>query len=253
MGEVFSGSKDYFSGHAGDYAVFRPAYPEALIRHISQMIKYRGVAWDCACGNGQLALALAEHFHLVMASDISENQIASAPGHKGVLYTVQPAEKTDFPDGYFDLIVIGQALHWFDFDAFFKEVDRVLAPEGIIIAVGYGLMEVSPEIDKVVYRLYNEILGDYWPPERKYIENLYEDIPWPFIEIPIPAFDMKYRWTLKQLMGYLNTWSALKLYENKHHINPLSVVAEDLKTAWGEGEYREVRFPLFVMAGQKKR
>jgi SAM-dependent methyltransferase len=251
MAEIFSDSKDYFSGHAKEYAAYRPAYPYELIRYISNMVKYRGVAWDCACGNGQLALGLAEQFHLVMASDISETQIASAPGHKGVLYTVQPSEKTDFPDGYFDLIVIGQALHWFDFDAFYKEVDRVLAPQGLIIAIGYGLIEVNPEIDKVVYRLYHDILGDYWPPERKYVENRYEDVPWPFKPLNTPAFDIKGLWDIKQFMGYLSTWSALKLFENKHQFNPLSEVADDLKAAWAGEEYRKVRFPLFVKGGKR--
>ncbi|WP_211263129.1 methyltransferase domain-containing protein [Thioalkalivibrio nitratireducens] len=52
--------------------------------------------------------------------------------------------------GVFDLITVGQALHWFDFPAFYAEAARVLRPGGVLAAWGYGLMQVSPAVDAAV-------------------------------------------------------------------------------------------------------
>jgi ubiquinone/menaquinone biosynthesis C-methylase UbiE len=243
--------KDLFSGHAKDYSDFRPSYPEDLINYICHLVKYRGVVWDCACGNGQLAIPLAEHFHLVMASDISEKQILQAPGHRGVLYTVQQAENTDFPDEYFDMVVVGQAIHWFNHEAFYHEVNRVLAPQGVIVAIGYGLMSINPPLNEVLQNFYKNIVGPYWPLERAHLDAGYETIPWPFESIQTPAFDMTMRWTFDKMMNYLNTWSSVKLYENENGANPVALVAEDFKKAWGREGEKVVRFPLFVKAGKK--
>lgn len=252
MAGISMSRKAYFSEHADAYATFRPRYPDALIRHICKMVKYRGVAWDCACENGQLAVLLSKHFQLVMASDISAEQIALAPGNKGILYTVQSAEQTDFPEEYFDLIVVGQAIHRFCFEDFYAEVFRVLGPKGIIVAIGYGLLSINSEIDKVIHRLYREILGDFWPPERRFIEEAYTKIPWPFEDVMMPDFAMQDNWTKHHLLGYLNTWSAVKLYEKVHRINPVSLVATEIEEAWGGEHHREVRFPIFTKAGKKK-
>ncbi|MCU0405054.1 MAG: methyltransferase domain-containing protein [Chitinophagaceae bacterium] len=243
--------KDLFSGHAGDYAQFRPKYPEAFVKYISRLVKYRGVVWDCACGNGQLSLPLAEHFQLVLASDVSEKQVAAAPGHEGILYTVQPAEQTDFPDEFFDMVVVGQAIHWFNLEAFYKEANRVMGPNAVIAAIGYGLMRISPEVDAVLHHFYKNITGPYWEPERKYIDEAYQNLPFPFEPIDVPAFEMPCQWNFAQMMGYLNTWTVVKRYEQEKGVNPLSLVEKDLEQAWGGEGIRKVVFPLFVKAGRK--
>jgi len=243
--------KDLFSGHAKEYAAFRPKYPDAFVKYISRLVKYRGVVWDCACGNGQFSLPLAEHFQLVLASDISEKQIAAAPGHKGILYTVQPAEKTDFPDEFFDMVVVGQAIHWFNHDAFYREANRVMGPNAVIAAIGYGLMRISPEVNAVLDHFYKNITGPYWEPERKYIDDSYKTLPFPFETIEVPLFEMPCQWTFEQMMGYLNTWSAVKKYEKENGINPLTLVAGDFEKVWGGATFKQVVFPLFVKAGRK--
>ena len=60
--------KDHFSGHASGYASFRPRYPEALFDFVAALTPGRSLAWDCATGNGQAALGLAERFTRVIAS-----------------------------------------------------------------------------------------------------------------------------------------------------------------------------------------
>ncbi len=74
-------SKDLFSKQAKDYAKYRPVYPKELFDHIFQFVEEKNIAWDCATGNGQAALALAQRFKKVIATDISEKQLSLAKPH----------------------------------------------------------------------------------------------------------------------------------------------------------------------------
>jgi hypothetical protein len=49
---------DHFSDHADLYEAFRPAYPEALFAYLTSLVPAHDLAWDCATGNGQAAVAL---------------------------------------------------------------------------------------------------------------------------------------------------------------------------------------------------
>ncbi|QDH80867.1 class I SAM-dependent methyltransferase [Echinicola soli] len=243
--------KDNFSGHASDYAKFRPLYPDALYEFILTHVTVRERAWDCATGNGQMAEMLSNNFTWVEASDISEQQLHQAPKVSNIRYSVQPAEKTGFTDQSFDLITVGQAVHWFDFDRFFKEVRRVLKPNGLLVLVGYGLLAVEG-LTELIKMFYAEIIGTYWDPERKYIEANYQTIPFDFEEIQPPFLVMEYAWSKDQLMGYLNTWSAVKHYEKDRGNNPLEIIKVDLDKAWGQSTLRKVTFPLILKVGRNR-
>ena len=54
--------KDHFSGHAVEYAKFRPHYPDELFEYLALISPRHELAWDCATGNGQAAVGLARHF-----------------------------------------------------------------------------------------------------------------------------------------------------------------------------------------------
>src|SRR5262245_19376556 len=85
--------KDHFSNVAGNYAAFRPDYPPELFAWLATLPKARACAWDCATGNGQAALHLAEHFDQVFATDASADQIKNAAPHPRIQYSVAPAEQ----------------------------------------------------------------------------------------------------------------------------------------------------------------
>jgi len=105
--------KDRFSKQATAYAAFRPTYPNELYRFILSQVKEKNAAWDCATGNGQVARDLSPHFEEVQATDSSANQIENAFALPNIHYSVSTAEKTFFPESTFDLVTVGQAIHWF--------------------------------------------------------------------------------------------------------------------------------------------
>src|SRR2546428_4753450 len=171
--------KDNFSKHSESYAQFRPTYPSELFNFLDEIVPEKRNAWDCGTGNGQVATELAKQFEHVYASDISEEQIANAVKKNNIEYKVEPAEKTSFQPEFFDLITIAQAIHWFDFEEFYKEVNRVLKPNGVIAVIGYYLTNIDPDTDKIIHHFYKNILSSYWDAERRYIDELYQTIPFP--------------------------------------------------------------------------
>ena len=245
------GFKDYFSGHADEYTRYRPTYPTELFTWLGQRAPAHALAWDCATGSGQAALGLAAQFDAVTATDASPQQIATAHAHPRVRYAVAPAEDSGIAAGSVDLIAVGQALHWFDFSAFYAEAARVLRPGGVLAAWGYGLMQVCPAVDAAVWRLYGPIVGAYWPPERRYVEAQYRTLPFPLNAFAAPEFVMKADWTLAQLIGYLGTWSAVQRYRQELGADPLLLIADELASAWGDADARRcVRWPLFLRVGR---
>jgi len=203
--------KDHFSKQAVGYAKFRPRYPRKLFDYLGSIAPSRQFAWDCGTGNGQAAVGLASVFDRVIATDASEKQIANAQSRKLVDYRVAPAENSDIESETLDLIMVAQALHWFDLGRFYAEARRVLKPDGILAASAYNLLRVEPVIDHIVNRYYYEMVGPFWPLERKLVEQ-FADLPFPFREIGPPKFEMTAEWNLDHLLGYFQTWSSTQRF-----------------------------------------
>lgn len=243
--------KDRFSNQASAYAVFRPTYPRALYDFILGLVQHKQTAWDCATGNGQVARDLAPDFKEVYATDSSVEQIKKAVLAPNIFYSVCPAEKSTFPDHTFDLITVGQALHWLNFDAFYDEVRRVGKRNAVLAVWGYGLLRISPEIDAVISDFYVNIIGSYWDAERRHVDNHYQSVPFPFHEIKSPEFEFSFLWTLSELEGYLNTWSSVQKFIQANDSDPVQLVIEKVKPLWKLDKMR-VSFPLFTRIGTLK-
>ena len=241
--------KDNFSTHSDKYAQYRPTYPVELFEFIMSQVSNRKMAWDCGTGNGQVASQLTNYFEQVYASDISAQQIEHAQKHSNIIYSVQPAEKTNYPDKSFDLIVVAQAIHWFNFEKFYTEVKRALKNDGVFVVLGYGKAYITAEIDAIVEKLYNGIVGPYWDKERKYIEESYQTIPFPFQEVETPQFVNTFSWTFEHFVGYLKTWSAVKHFIKQRGYDPLDDIYEELSYSWGNVATREVNYPLLFRVG----
>lgn len=242
--------KDHFSGHAGDYAKFRPHYPRELFAYLADIAPARECVWDCATGNGQAAVALGEFFRYVIATDASEKQIANAQPHKRVSYRVASAEQGGLPDACADLITVAQALHWFDREIFFAEATRVLKPRGLLAVWCYDLFKITPEMDHLVETFYNETVGPYWDFERRLVETGYRTIAFPFDELSPPEFRMQAEWSLADVLGYLRTWSATKTFIAARGFDPVVDLSTELRSVWGKPKTRKVTWPLSVRVGR---
>ena len=242
------GFVDRFGAVSGDYARFRPQYPSALFDWLASIAPGRSLAWDCATGSGQAAIELASRFDRVIATDASVGQIAAATPAPGVTYRAAKAEDSGLLSDSVDLITVAQALHWFDVDAFYAECDRVLVGGGVLAVWSYGPLSVEGvSVDRVVQRYYHDIVGPWWPPERALVDSGYMSVDLPHPEISAPSFEMEAWWTLRELEGYLGTWSATSAYRAEMEEDPIELIETSLSRAWRdpEGE-RRITWPLTV-------
>jgi SAM-dependent methyltransferase len=168
-----------------------------------------------------------------------------------VEYRVARAEESALESASIDLIMVAQALHWFDLDRFYDEVRRVLKKNSVLAASVYNLLHIEPAIDEVINRYYYEVVGTFWPPERVLIEK-FEELPLLFSEIQTPSFEMIGQWNLEHLVGYLRSWSATQRFIAENQRDPLEDIADELRGAWGNPQQaRSVIWPLTLRVGVK--
>lgn len=241
--------KDYFSDHARIYATFRPTYPRDLYDFILNHCPRKERAWDCGTGNGQVAQVLSEDFDEVIATDISQSQIDNAVLKPNIRYQVCPAERSELPDRYFDLITVAQAIHWFDLAAFFQEAKRTLKREGVLAVWGYSVCSINPAVDVHLKNFYSEIVGPYWDEARKLVEDEYRSLQFPFEMIPAPGFEIVVNWTLDHFIGYITSWSATQKFIKAKGFNPVTAFEQEIARHWAADEVKKVIFPVFLKMG----
>ncbi len=130
---------NYFSpkSAAERYTKGRPFFHLLIIRRIKEFLSLAepiSSALDVGCGTGLSTIALREIAQNVIGVDASAEMIALAPRENGIEYFVSPAENLPFDENEFDIITLSQVIHWLDRDKFLSEANRVLRPNGWLVA-----------------------------------------------------------------------------------------------------------------------
>lgn len=242
--------RDHFSSNADQYAEFRPGYPDALFDYLTSLTRQQDLAWDCGTGNGQAALALAQRFKRVVATDASQAQIAHAVEHPRIEYRIEGAESTSLTRQSVDLTTVSTAVHWFNFDRFYDEVRRVSRPGAILAVWTYRVPSVNPSVDSVLNAFADETLSPYWPERLHYVTEHYRTLPFPFEERKPPFFTMHTEWNLDRLVGMLRSWSGTSIYKEANGVDPVDQLLPDLTSAWGSPQtVRAMTWKLFMRVG----
>ena len=244
---------DKFSNQSEIYKKYRPGYPKELYDFILATIKLddRNECWDCGTGNGQVAKVLSKYFKTIHATDISANQINHAEKNPNIAYSITRSEKTPFKENQFDLITVAQAIHWFDIKAFTSEVKRVGKNGSKICVWGYGLINVDEKVNPIIQRFYNDLTGPYWNTERRHIDSNYETINFDFAALEAPKnLKIRSNWKLDELIGFLNSWSAVQNYMKENNgENPVEKIVDELAEVWPGNIIKQVSFPIFMKIG----
>lgn len=134
-------SSSAYDGHAG-HGIHSKTEEDLWKNEIKKTLNGETVSiLDVGCGTGAISLLCAEMGHHVTGIDLSEKMLERArekAGMKGlsVDFQIRDAEKTEFPESSFDL-VINRHLLWTlpNPRAALLEWQRVLKPEGRLVVI----------------------------------------------------------------------------------------------------------------------
>lgn len=249
-----SGFKDHFSGVAQGYAAFRPRYRPQLAADLAALCPQRRLAWDAGCGSGQFSVLLPAVFERVVATDASAEQVAAATVHPQIEYRAEKAEASGLPDGAVDLITVAQAAHWFDLPAFYAECMRVAAPGCVLALITYAHMRFPEPLSGLYWHFYQDVLAPYWPPDRRHVEQAYSTLPFPFAPLTVPPQALEATWGLEQVLGYIDTWSAVRGLLATEGQGRLATFKDGFRQAWvthlGAEAKLALDWPVTVRAGR---
>lgn len=241
-----------FSIDSSGYAEARPHYPRSFFDWIFEQCDHRNRAWDCATGNGQAAIALAEEFAWVDASDISREQIERGSPHARISYQYGSAEHSGYPNASFDFVGVAQALHWFKFAEFWPELLRVTRPDAFFCAWGYSWFTCDSEIDAHLVQPLREMILPYWASNNRFLWRGYQthEIGLPFSRVDAPPFEIRLKWTMTSLVRYMQTWSAFKrAKENKRVARKIELLLDESLTRFDPIRMTDIVMPLQIVAG----
>ena len=221
---------NYFDRGGARYARHRPGYPPALAQALARHCPAHRLALDVGCGSGQLSTHLGDLFAQVIATDPSASQLASATEHPNVTYRCETAESMSLHDHSADLITAAQAAHWFDLDAFYREVRRVARPSACVALLTYGVPTIKGPLGERFDKWYFGDAHRFWPASRQHVETAYRDLPFPFEALTLPALEAKRVWSASDLLNYVGTWSATRRAA-RSNIDLVDEAARMLKSA----------------------
>ena len=234
---------DLFGAVSAAYARHRPTYPEAFVEAFRARLTpppgQPPLVWDCGCGSGQAALALARRGVRVIATDASAAQLTAATPHPLVRYRQASATASGLGGASVDGVLVAAAVHWFAGDAFNAEVRRVCRPGAVMAWIGYLPFQLAGRdqgavmaVQHLLDRFYGETLAPWWPPQRRWVDQSYAGLPFPGEEWPFPGdLWIERQWDLDHLLGYLGTWSAVQAARLAGH-EPLSALHAALTDLW---------------------
>ncbi|HXS36413.1 MAG TPA: class I SAM-dependent methyltransferase [Flavipsychrobacter sp.] len=174
-----------FQGIAGLYSDYRPSYPAAMIDAIARYTgidndaKQNGaVIIDVGSGTGISTRLLRERFDAAVTvlglepNDDMYTTAVSFPGsYKNLAYLHCAAEDLPFKDNTVSGVMAAQAVQWFNRPMFYKEVSRVLRPNGF-----FALLQNNRDWESDAFlAAYEELLEKYSPGYSRHYRSF--DLP----------------------------------------------------------------------------
>lgn len=129
-----------FSNRADAYVRGRPTYPQAIVEHLQtvgalkEAVRRGQTVVDVGVGTGLSAEPFLRSGYTVIGIEPNAQMRMAGDQHlrafTGFRSLAGAAEATTLPGGVADLVIAGQAFHWFDVPRAAVEVRRILRPGG---------------------------------------------------------------------------------------------------------------------------
>ncbi len=102
--------------------------------------------------------------------------------------------------------------------------------------MGHSLVVCEDDaINTLIGSFYREKVGAYWDKERKYIDEHYTTVPFPYE--PLPSKEISDKCSVepsKHLVGYFNTRSSVQHFIKAKEYNPVNELAVEIEKSMGE-------------------
>lgn len=156
-------SKERFSTRVADYVRYRPGYPRAILDplRVECGLTLSSIVADVGAGTGLLAQLFLENGNVVYGIEPNAEMRAAGEeflrAQRNFRSVAASAEATTLPGASVEIIVAGQAFHWFDPVATRAEFARILRPRGCVAVVWNERRVESSRL----LRAYEDLLRKY--------------------------------------------------------------------------------------------
>ena len=161
-----SNSTTRFSDRVEDYVKYRPHYPEIILSYLRDLYSF-GPGWvvaDIGSGTGISTELFLRFGNTVFAVEPNREMRLKAEellaGYPGFVSVDGTAEATGLASGPVDLIVAGQAFHWFDPVKTRTEFVRIGRP-GAVVALIWNERLILSDFEREYEELILQYAGDY--------------------------------------------------------------------------------------------
>jgi ubiquinone/menaquinone biosynthesis C-methylase UbiE len=165
-----------FSNRVANYVRYRPSYPRGVIEMLRAEcdLTLDSVVADIGSGTGKLTELLLPHAKRVVA--IEPNLQMRQAGerllqtHSNFVSVAGTAEATTLAEHSVDLIVAGQAFHWFDRARTKTEFGRILKPGGRIALIWNDLQTNSTPFLVAYEALLHQFAPEYEQVNHRHVD-----------------------------------------------------------------------------------
>ncbi|XP_037565440.2 putative methyltransferase DDB_G0268948 [Dermacentor silvarum] len=216
------------------YKQARPTLPDFVVQdviaYVNQKLPKRELCIDVGCGPGQSTELFCPYFKNVVGADISHSQIEEANAmrrHGNVTYMEAHAECLPLRSNSVALVSAVNAIQWFDQDAFFAEVRRVLVQNGVLFAAMHHLRALlEPGMDNWLSQLRRDKFSDYLLSRHMYWDEGYGSIKVPFKGVRRKTMLNNSTLTVSDVMSHINTWSLVIMMREQEPARAKATLAE---------------------------
>jgi len=196
MEKPISNSTTRFSDRVENYVKYRPHYPREIITYLNESINFNEhkIVADVGSGTGISTELFLQNGNRVYG--IEPNKEMREAGEKYLekyKYFISvngTAEETLLESDSIDVVVCGQAFHWFDVPKAKQEFKRILKENGYVVLIWNSrkidtsdfliayenlLLKYGTDYEKVIHKTLesedDKTIGMFYYPEKSYVES----------------------------------------------------------------------------------
>ncbi|HET6992346.1 MAG TPA: class I SAM-dependent methyltransferase [Bacteroidia bacterium] len=173
-----------FSDRVENYVKYRPAYPVGVLEHLrdAKVLAQNSVVADIGSGTGISSKLFLDNGNEVFGVEPNKEMREAAEEYlkneKSFHSVDGTAEETNLKNNSIDIVLAGQAFHWFDAEKAKREFKRILRPDGNVVLMWNDRRTDSTDFLRAYEDLLKMFGTDYGKVNHKNIDEKNFDAFW---------------------------------------------------------------------------